>query len=101
MFLLKDASYHLSALEGFLTQVESVRLDMAQFFCEDVQTFKLEDCFKILYSFASRWKQASVENGRRKKQEEEAAQRRKIREEQFQKRLQLGWETPQNDNVII
>lgn len=86
-------------MEGFLTQVEAARLDMAQFFCEDVQTFKLEDCFKILYSFASRWKQASVENGRRKKQEEEAAQRKKIREEQFQKRLQLGWETPQNDNV--
>ncbi|CAL8104840.1 unnamed protein product [Orchesella dallaii] len=96
--LFTDASYQLSALEGFLTQVEEVRLDMAQFFCEDVQTFKLEECFKILYSFTSRWKQASTENARRKKQEQEAAQRKKIREEQFQKRLQLGWETPQNDN---
>ncbi|ODN02594.1 FH2 domain-containing protein 1 [Orchesella cincta] len=96
--IFTDATYHLSALEGFLTQVEEVRLDMAQFFCEELQTFKLEECFKILYSFTSRWKQASIENGRRKKQEQEAAQRKKIREEQFQKRLQLGWETPQTDN---
>jgi len=43
-----------------------------------------------------RWNQAALENQRRKKQEEEAKQRRKIREEQFQKRLQLGWETPQS-----
>lgn len=72
------------------------RVDLAQFFCEDLQTFKLEDCFKILHSFVARWNLAAVENKRRKQLEEEARQRKKIREEQFQKRLQLGWETPQS-----
>ena len=75
-----------------MTQVEEVRVDLAQFFCEDVQTFKFEDCFKILFSFTTKWKQAAVENARRKKQEEEADARRKIREEQLKKRVQLGWQ---------
>lgn len=79
-----------------MLEVELSRVDLAQFFCEDLQTFKLEDCFKILHSFIVRWNQAAVENKRRKQLEEEARQRKKIREEQFQKRLQLGWETPQS-----
>ncbi|XP_021954414.1 FH2 domain-containing protein 1 isoform X2 [Folsomia candida] len=92
----QEARLQIEDLEDHLLEVELSRVDLAQFFCEDLQTFKLEDCFKILHSFIVRWNQAAVENKRRKQLEEEARQRKKIREEQFQKRLQLGWETPQS-----
>ena len=85
----------MSVLESFLLKVEDARVDLAAFFCEDVQTFKLEDCFKILFTFLSKWKQAATENARRRKQEEETEARRKIREEQLKKRVQLGWQNPQ------
>lgn len=71
-------------------QVEKIRADLAQFFCEDLNAFKLEDCFKILYTFITKWKVAAQENAQRKKQEVEAENRKKAREETLKKRAQLG-----------
>lgn len=93
---MQEAKLQIEDLESHFQEVERARVDLAEFFCEDLQSFRLEECFKILHSFVARWNLAAVENKRRRQQEEEAKQRKKIREEQFQKRLQLGWETPQS-----
>lgn len=60
-----------------------MRKTLADFFCEDVNTFKLEECFRIVHSFCLKFKLAVAENERRKVQEEQALARRRQREEQL------------------
>lgn len=60
-----------------------MRKTLADFFCEDVNTFKLEECFRIVHSFCMKFKLAVAENERRKVQEEQALVRRRQREEQL------------------
>lgn len=60
-----------------------MRKTLADFFCEDINTFKLEECFRIVHSFCMKFRLAVAENERRKVQEEQALVRRKLREEQL------------------
>lgn len=60
-----------------------MRKTLADFFCEDVNTFKLEECFRIVHNFCMKFKLAVAENERRKVQEEQALVRRRQREEQL------------------
>lgn len=73
-------------LQGGMKEVETLRLQLSEFFCEDPASFKLEECFKIFQSFCEKFKQAVNENERRRIQEEQATIRRKQREEQLAKR---------------
>lgn len=86
----KEAEIKISNMESYFQSVESTKTDLASFFCEEVSTFKIEDCFKIIYTFINKWRDAAQENAKRKKLEQEAENRRKAREEQFKKRSQLG-----------
>ena len=45
-------------LEEDLKDIDEYRRELAVFFCEDVGTFKLEDCFKTLQTFCERFKKA-------------------------------------------
>lgn len=74
-------------LQRGMKEVEALRLQLAEFFCEDPASFKLEECFKIFHSFCEKFKQAVNENERRRVQEEQASIRRKQREEQLAKRV--------------
>ena len=47
-------------LKEDLKDMESLRLELADFFCEDVKTFKLEECFKILQTFCERFTKAKL-----------------------------------------
>ncbi|XP_073969429.1 FH2 domain-containing protein formin 3 isoform X2 [Rhodnius prolixus] len=88
---LKIADNEVSALQKDMEELESVRKTLAEFFCEDMNTFKLEECFKVFHGFCVKFKQAIAENERRRIQEEQAAARRKQREEQLAaKRRNLG-----------
>lgn len=73
-------------LQRGMKEIETLRLQLADFFCEDPGAFKLEECFKVFQSFCDKFKQAVSENERRKVQEEQAVFRRKQREEQLKKR---------------
>lgn len=66
-----------------MEELERVRIKLAEFFCEDVGTFKLEECFKVFHGFCTKFRQAVAENERRKIQEEQANMRRRQREEQL------------------
>lgn len=81
------AEREVSMLQRGMREVESLRLQLAEFFCEDPGTFKLEECFKIFQNFCDKFKQAVNENERRRVQEEQATIRRKQREEQMAKRV--------------
>ena len=69
-----------------MKEVDCVRLKLAEYFCEDPASFKLEECFKIFQNLADKFKQAVKENERRQQQEEQATLRRKQREEQLARR---------------
>lgn len=64
-----------------MSQLESLRIQLAEFFCEDPLQFKIEECFKIFYQFCEKFKAAVRDNEKRKFLEEQANLRRKQREE--------------------
>ncbi|XP_053692814.1 FH2 domain-containing protein 1 isoform X2 [Sabethes cyaneus] len=70
-------------LQRALKELEAMRIQLADFFCEDVATFKMEECFKIFHNFSDRFQHAVKDNEKRKLQEEQAILRRKQREEQL------------------
>ncbi|XP_030386414.1 formin-J [Scaptodrosophila lebanonensis] len=84
-FLVR-AETEMSVLQAGMKEVETMRLKLADFFCDDAATFRLEECFKIFQSFCDKFKQAVKENERRQQLEEQAALRRKQREEQLARR---------------
>ena len=47
-------------------EIDTLKLELADYFCEDGDSFKLEDCFKIFYTFCSRFRKALEENTERK-----------------------------------
>ena len=69
-------------LDEDLEELEDLRMVLADYFCEDASTFKLEDTIKIFHTFCEKFKKALDENKQRKIQEEKAEQRRRMREEQ-------------------
>ncbi|XP_002035654.2 formin-J [Drosophila sechellia] len=97
---LQAAESELSVLQAGMKQVESMRLKISEFFCDDAATFRLEECFKIFHNFCDKFKQAVKENERRQQQEQQATLRRKQREEQMARRArQIGQAgTPVSDS---
>lgn len=75
------AEHEVNILQRDMNELENVRKRLADFFCEDINTFKLEECFRIFHGFCHKFRQAVFENNRRRLQEEQAAIRRKQREE--------------------
>lgn len=78
---LQMAELEVANLQKDVGQLDIVRKQLAEFFCEDVNAFKLEECFRIFHNFYCKFRQALAENERRKLQEEQATARRKQREE--------------------
>lgn len=93
---LEAADCHIVRLQDGIQEIEALRLQLADFFCEERATFKLEECFKIFHNFSEKFKQAVQENERRRIQEEQAQQRRKMREEQLIRKRQSS-NTPVSD----
>uniref|UniRef100_A0A6P7FXL9 Uncharacterized protein LOC114335214 n=1 Tax=Diabrotica virgifera virgifera TaxID=50390 RepID=A0A6P7FXL9_DIAVI len=89
--LSKMAEIEVASLQINLGELEHVRKELSDFFCEDVNSFKLEECFRIFHGFYCKFKQAVIENERRRIQEEQANERRRQREELLAaKRRQMG-----------
>ncbi|KAF5286915.1 hypothetical protein FQA39_LY00448 [Lamprigera yunnana] len=88
---LTMAEREVANLQKDMKQLENVRKQLSDFFCEDANTFKLEECFRIFHSIYIKFRQAVAENSRRRIQEEQANARRKQREELIAtKRRQMG-----------
>jgi inverted formin-2 len=87
MFALSDISPSQAAegdvtmLQRGMKELESMRVQLSEFFCEDPSTFKIEECFKTFYQFCEKFKTAVKENEKRRVLEEQANVRRKQREE--------------------
>lgn len=70
-----------------MKEVETLRLQLAEFFCEDPATFQLEECFKIFQNFCSKFRAAVNENERRRVMDEQKSIREK---QQLEKRARQG-----------
>ncbi|XP_021704346.1 serine/arginine repetitive matrix protein 2 isoform X3 [Aedes aegypti] len=80
---ITTAERDIMMLQRALKELEAMRLQLADFFCEDLGTFKMEECFKTFHNFCEKFGQAVKDNDKRRVQEEQALVRRKQREEQL------------------
>ncbi|KAM3601673.1 uncharacterized protein V6R79_016568 [Siganus canaliculatus] len=74
-FLMR-AEAKLADVESLLQELSSLSNTVAEYFCEDPATFKLEECCSIFHSFCKRFDTAVQEN-----REREAAEQRRKRKE--------------------
>jgi purine-nucleoside phosphorylase len=89
---LQMAEREVANLQLDMDELERVRVQLAEFFCEDTNSFKLEECFRIFHGFYCKFRQAVTDNERRRIQEEQANARRRQREELLaSKRRQSKW----------
>lgn len=72
--------------------LESIRIEIAEFLCEDIKQFKLEECFRIFFSFCQRFKIAVDENVKRKETESKLEARRS------NSLLRRSWNSTNSDN---
>ncbi|GAA6234570.1 FH2 domain-containing protein 1-like [Lates japonicus] len=81
---LQSATSSLCSLRGSRQQLRKEGSELIDFFCEDRDTFRLDDCFSIFHTFCSRFTNAVKENMER--EAKEAARRRRLQELEEQKR---------------
>ncbi len=53
---LPRASADLGRLKEEMRELEGTEKEMAEFFCEDPNSFKLEECFKSLWGFCVKFR---------------------------------------------
>ncbi|CAB0042304.1 unnamed protein product [Trichogramma brassicae] len=79
---LEMSERELEQIKLDIDELDNVRRSLAEFFCEDANTFKVEECFKIFHQFCQKFTQAVADNKHRKLMEEQALARKKQRDEQ-------------------
>ncbi|XP_056156781.1 FH2 domain-containing protein 1-like [Lampris incognitus] len=81
---LQSATSSLCALRRSRQDLQKTGGELIDFFCEDKESFRLDDCFTIFYDFFTKFNNAVRENRERELKEE--ARRRRLRELEEQKR---------------
>ncbi|XP_063325732.1 FH2 domain-containing protein 1-like isoform X2 [Pelmatolapia mariae] len=81
---LQHATSSLCSLRGSRQQLKREGSELIDFFCEDRDTFRLDDCFSIFHTFCFRFTNAVKENMER--EAKEAARRQRIQELEEKKR---------------
>ena len=56
--LIQHAKLEMEEIQKELEGLETLRLDLASYFCEDDSTFKLEDCLQIFSTFIEKFVKA-------------------------------------------
>lgn len=77
LLLSKDK---LLILKNHLEELQNLRIEMANFFCEDLATFKVNECFEIFHKFCEQFKQSVKDNERRQRLEKHEAVKQKPKE---------------------
>ncbi|XP_028330853.1 FH2 domain-containing protein 1-like isoform X2 [Gouania willdenowi] len=81
---LQHANSLLGALRGARQLLRKESSELLDFFCEDHETFRLDDCFTIFHTFCSRFTNAVKEN--RERDAKEVAHRQRVQDQEEQKR---------------
>lgn len=88
-FIMKSQD-KMEILKQQISELKSLRITMADFFCEDLTTFKVDECFEIFYKFCEQFTQALKENDKRQQLEIQASIRQKQKEEQLAQKALTG-----------
>ncbi|KAI5629154.1 FH2 domain containing 3 [Silurus asotus] len=73
---LQMAICQLADMEASLRELDSISHSVAEFFCEDPASFKLEECCSIFHSFCKKFDRAVLENAEREAVERHRRQQR-------------------------
>ncbi|KAK2823403.1 hypothetical protein Q7C36_020003 [Tachysurus vachellii] len=73
---LQMATSQLADMEASLRELDSLIHSVAEYFCEDPATFKLEECCSIFHSFCEKFERAVLENTEREAVERRRRQQR-------------------------
>nr|XP_054604629.1 FH2 domain-containing protein 1 [Nothobranchius furzeri] len=87
---LQSAAASLCSLRDGRQQLKRDGSELLDFFCEDRETFRLDDCFSIFHTFCCRFTSAVRENQDREARE--AARRRRLQEEEVKRHSWAGGE---------
>jgi len=55
---MQEAERTMHKLESSMKQVETLRVELAAFYCDDENTFLLDDAFKVIRTFCDRLQRA-------------------------------------------
>merc|ERR1719347_993406 len=94
---LPYASKELECLQTAMEDLTKVESDLAEFFCEDSKSFRIEECFKAFHQFIAAFKKAIGDNEQRQEQERQAELRRMQREAEQAKRRSGSFQGGQKD----
>lgn len=87
---LKSAEQEVKSLEDAIqVELEDVRIELAKFLCEDINSFKFEECFHIFYCFCQRFKLAVEENQRQRENELKLEARRRTSKNNHQNNVAM------------
>ncbi|XP_058987713.1 probable serine/threonine-protein kinase DDB_G0282963 isoform X2 [Musca domestica] len=88
MSFLMSAKQKVYELKNRMIQVDEIRVKAANFFCEDVQKFRLDECFRIFHSFCETFLKSRKDNERRLQLEKQTLQRQKQKQEQQMSKME-------------
>lgn len=83
---LPYASKEVECLQLAMQDLTKLEGELAEFFCEDGKSFRIEECFKAFHQFIGAFRKAIGDNEKRLEQERLAEQRRVQREAEQAKR---------------
>ena len=86
IYLFQYASKELECLKNAMEDLTKIQGELAEFFCEDPKSFRLEECYKAFKQFNNNFKKAVEDNEKRREQERVSEQRRIQRETEQAKR---------------
>merc|ERR1719481_550480 len=95
---LPYASKELECLQTAMEDLTKIESDLAEFFCEENKSFRIEECFKSFHQFISGFKKAISDNEARAEQERQAELRRAQREAEQAKRRSGSFQGGQKED---
>ncbi|XP_037532994.1 FH2 domain-containing protein 1-like [Nematolebias whitei] len=87
---LQSATASLCSLRGSQQQLKKEGDELMDFFCEDRETFRLDDCFGVFHTFCVRFSTAVKENMER--EAKEAARLQQMKDKELKRRSWAGGE---------
>ncbi|XP_054876271.1 FH2 domain-containing protein 1-like [Poeciliopsis prolifica] len=87
---LQSATSALCSLRGSQQQLKKEGRELIDFFCEDRDSFRLDDCFSIFHTFCTKFTIAAKEN--KEREVKEAARRQRMHEEELKRHSWSGGE---------
>ncbi|KAL1117398.1 hypothetical protein AAG570_004724 [Ranatra chinensis] len=98
---MRDALDKVANLDKLLSKVKETGKKLAVHFCEDPETFQLEECFNIFADFFDKTQKASLENEQRKRQEEHMARMEVERAKAKIVKRQKKTELPEEEECLV